>query len=558
VHDHREVLALAAAAIDFELDTTERSKLRAGLDECSLCRRQASAMRATATILSRPSDIGTPGRVRDVVIGAALRGHRPAPALRTWLVASLSILVVLGGTVFVAGNRGFGLIPTESASPSVAAPTAVAQATPSATPTPAPLSPSPIPTPQPTPGETAPAISMPPIDEGPLHAGDIAAMVTDGRIVIRTKPDTGPDSAIFKTKLYPGQRVETLEGPVEGSGYSWYRVRLGDIEGWAAGASLDGEPWLVPVRNGVIAFARAAEGGIGEAIVTVGPDGTTGETYLFANPGLGQYEDLTWSPDGTRLAFVATPSAGNGSTEIYTIEADGSNLVQITQNEVDDDSPAWSPDGTRLALRVDEVDPGASGDSNVVVTPVAEPGVNVLGPGTNPVWSPDGLLIAMTVADGGATRIWVQEPNGGGRRQVADVAVASARPSWSPDGLRLVVSSSGLSIVDVASGSLTPLTSEPGSKPIWSVDGSIAFATTGSASPGVFVINADGSDLRRVSGDPGVVSTMVWSPDGRWLLVGDDVSGSPAAIVDPADGAMTAIGLESGGSRSPAWQPRLP
>jgi Tol biopolymer transport system component len=345
---------------------------------------------------------------------------------------------------------------------------------------------------------------------------------------------------------------------VEGSGYSWYRVRLGDIEGWAAGASLDGEPWLVPVRNGVIAFARAAEGGIGEAIVTVGPDGTTGETYLFANPGLGQYEDLTWSPDGTRLAFVATPSAGNGSTEIYTIDADGSNLVQITQNEVDDDSPAWSPDGTRLALRVDEVDPGASGDSNVVVTPVAEPGVIVLGPGTNPVWSPDGLLIAMTVADGGATRIWVQEPNGGGRRQVADVSVASTRPSWSPDGLRLVVSSSGLSIVDVASGSLTPLTSEPGSKPIWSVDGSIAFATTGSASPGVFVINADGSDLRRVSGDPGAVSTMIWSPDGRWLLVGDDVSGSPAAIVDPVDGAMTAIGVESGGSRSPAWQPRLP
>ncbi len=557
MHDHREILELAAAAIDFELDTAERARLRTALEECSLCRRQATAMRATATILNRPSDIGTPGRVRDVVVGAALRGSRPAPALRSLVLASLSILVVLGGTVFVAGNRGLGLFATTSPSASLSAPTAVAQPSASPSATPASTTPAPTTSPEATPNATTPTVSMPPIDEGPLHAGDIAAMVTDGRLVIRTKPSTGADSAVFKTKLYPGQRVETLEGPVEGSGYSWFRVRLGDVEGWAAVAGLDGDPWLAPVRNGVIALARAAEGDIALAI-TIGPDGRTDERSLFTDPGLGQYQELTWSPDGTRLAFVATPTAGNGSTEIYTIAADGSNLVQITQNDVDDDSPAWSPDGTRLALRVDEVDPGAPGDSNVVVTSVSEPGVTVLGPGANPVWSPDGLQIAMTVADGGATRIWVQEPGGGSRRQVADVSVASARPAWSPDGLRLVVSSSGLSIVDVASGSLTPLTSEPGSKPIWSIDGSIAFATTGSASPGVFVIDADGSDLRRVSGDPGVVSMMVWSPDGRWLLLGDDVSGSPASIVDPISGAMISIGVEFGGTRSPAWQPRLP
>jgi TolB protein len=211
-----------------------------------------------------------------------------------------------------------------------------------------------------------------------------------------------------------------------------------------------------------------------------------------------------------------------------------------------------------LASRVDEVDPASPAESTVVVVTASGPGVTILGPGANPVWSPDGMQIAMTVADGGSTRIWVQEPDGGGRRQVADVSVASARPSWSPDGLRLVVSSSGLSIVEITTSALTPLTSEPGSRPIWSIHGSIAFATTGSASPGVFVIEADGSDLRRVSGDPGVVSTMAWSPDGRWLLLGDDVSGSPATMVDPVDGTLTAVGVESGGSRSPAWQPRLP
>jgi hypothetical protein len=557
VHDHHEILALAAAAIDFELDAIERQKLRAGLDECPLCRRQAAAMRATATILSRPSDIGTPSRVRDVVIGAALRGERRGPALRSLLLAGLSVLAVLGGTVFVTGNRGFGLFET-APSASIPLPTAVAQASPSASPTPATVLPPASPTVTPTPLETVPPVTIPPVDEGPLHAGEVAAMVTDGRLVIRTKPGTGADSAIFKTKLYPGQRVLALEGPVEASGYPWYRVRLGDIEGWTAAAGLDGETWLAPVRNGLIAFVRSAGDGLGEEIYLIGPDGRTGESVLFADPGLVHYEQLTWSPDGRRLAFVGIPAAGNGSTEIYTIEADGSNLVQITQNDVDDDSPAWSPDGTRLALRVDEVDPGTPGDSKVVITPVVGPGVTVLGPGSNPVWSPDGLLVAMTVAEGGSSRIWVQEPDGGGRRQVAGISVASAPPSWSPDGRLLVVSSSGLSVVEVTSGSLMRLTSEPGSTPTWSIGGSIAFATTGSASPGVFVVDADGSGLRRVPGDPGASSALAWSPDSRWLLLGDDVSGSPATIVDPVGGGLTVVGADNGGSQSPAWQPRLP
>lgn len=556
MHDHRETLALAAAAIDFELEPVERSNLRTALEECSLCRRQAAAMRATATILRRPSDIGTASRVRDVVIGAALRGNRRAPALRSMLLASLSILAVLGGTAFVAGNRGFGLIPTTSPSASLPASTTGAQASPS--PSPTAVLPTPAPTLRPTPGETALAISIPPFDESPLHPGDVAAMVTDGRLVIRTKPGTGADSAIFKTKLYPGQRASTLEGPVEASGYPWYRIRLGDIEGWAAAAGLDGEPWLAPVRNGMIAFVRPTEGGVGEAIHTIGADGRAGETVLFADPGLTNIEELTWSPDGRRLAFVATPTAGNGSTEIYRIDADGSNLVQITQNEVDDDNPAWSPDSTSLALRVEGVDTGAPGEPHVVVTPVVGPGVTLLGPGANPVWSPDGLLVAMIVAEGGSTHVWVQEPDGGGRRQVADISVASSRPTWAADGSSLVVSSSGLSLIDAATGSFVPLTSEPGSLPTWSVHGPIAFATTGSASPGIFIVGADGSGLRRVSGDPGAASTLTWSPDGRQLLLGDDVSGSPITIVDPDGGGLTSVGTDGGAGWSAAWQPRLP
>lgn len=551
MHDHSEILELAAGAIDFNLDPGERARLNAGLETCSLCRRQVSAMRAAAAVLRRPLDIGTPSRVRDVVIGAALQGGRRTPRFGSFLVASLSLLVVLGGTALFVGNRGFGILPPITTASQVPVPSDTASATPTPPPTPEPH-------PTPPPVATATAVPPTPAVEG-LRAGDVAAMVTDERLVIRTLPKATADSAIFKTRLYPGQRALVLEGPVDGSGYPWFRVRVGSIEGWVAAAGRDGETWLAPVQNGVVAFVRENPNGSGEAIYAGSPDATPGETLLLAAPGLFDYGQLTWSPDGRRLAFVATPADSlSGTSEVYVVDADGSNLVRITVNEVDDDSPAWSPDGTRLAVRVAQLDPSSPGDTNVVVTPLVGPGVTVLGPGANPVWSPDGQQLAMTVSVGGSTNVWVQAPNGDGRRQLTDIAIASSRPSWSPDGQSLVVSSSGLFIIDVVSGSVTPLVSEPGSMASWSIGGTIAFSTTGSASPGVFIVASDGTGLRRVSGDVAFAYEPDWSPDGRLLLLGDEAGGSPVAVVNPGGGDPISVGDIAHTRRSPAWQSRLP
>lgn len=557
MHDHGRILELAATAIDFELDPSERAELETALESCPLCRRQASAMRATATILGRASDIGTPSRVRDVVVGVALRNGTRSPGWRPLLAAGLSLLVVFGGAAVFIGSRGSDVGP--SASPATSPlQSAVAFASPTPTPATSSLStPTAVPSPSPT-QTSGPEATFVPDDNGPLRAGDIAAMVTTGHVVIRTKPGTGTDSAVYKIKINPGQRALVLDGPVEASGYPWFHVRLGIIEGWAAAAGLNGEPWLVPVRNGLIAFVRSAADGSAEGIYTASLDGSASAVPLFADSGITGYGQLTWSPDGRRLAFVGRlVGAGNGSSEVFVIDADGSNLIRVTQNDVDDDSPAWSPDGTRLAVRVAQVDPSAPGDTNVVVTPVDTPGVTVLGPGAYPVWSPDGSLIAMTVADHGSSRIWVQAPDGSGRVQLTGVSVADARAGWSPDGQTLVFSSSGMFLVDVASGTMSRLATEPGTEPSWSVAGLVAFATVGSASPDVFVVNPDGTGLKRLVGDQGQVSAPVWSPDGRQLLLGAGLPGSAITVVDASTGAVTTI-VDDGISSSAAWQPRLP
>jgi Tol biopolymer transport system component len=66
-----------------------------------------------------------------------------------------------------------------------------------------------------------------------------------------------------------------------------------------------------------------------------------------------------WSPDGSRVAFV---TGRDGATEIYVMNADGTGLTRVTDHPRDDLSPAWSPDGTQIAFASDR-----DGDAEIYV-----------------------------------------------------------------------------------------------------------------------------------------------------------------------------------------------
>lgn len=116
--------------------------------------------------------------------------------------------------------------------------------------------------------------------------------------------------------------------------------------------------------------------------------------------------NTAWSPDGTRLAFLA--EGIGGSLDVYVVAADGTHERNITMSPEDEDWPSWSPDGSRIAFpRMPELRPRAGFDSRsyapearratfVVVDPDGLHPVRLIGvfvDSNSAIWSPDGTRL---------------------------------------------------------------------------------------------------------------------------------------------------------------------
>jgi len=273
--------------------------------------------------------------------------------------------------------------------------------------------------------------------------------------------------------------------------------------------------------------------------------------------GCGQEGSPAWSPDGRRIAIVS-----NG---IYVMNADGSGERKLTPNAGFEESPAWSPDGRRIAFV-------GHGDNNVSDLYV----VNADGSGQkrltrtagvgSPAWSPDGARIAFVGRDGNS-EIYVIRADGSGQRRLTHNAAHDDDPLWSPDGRRIAfVSNLEHVYVMNADGSGKRRLTRNGAhnfNPAWSPDGQrIAFErgnrTPCSWCPGargfaVYVINADGSSLRRLTRGG---SQPRWSPDGRKIAFVSKRDGNADIFVMNADGsAQQKLTRGSRRESQPAWSP---
>jgi Tol biopolymer transport system component len=225
----------------------------------------------------------------------------------------------------------------------------------------------------------------------------------------------------------------------------------------------------------------------------------------ITDPGTGTDAGPAWSPDGSRIVFAR--SADNATSRgLYLVNRDGSGLRRLTKR--DDGGPSWSPDGKRIAFTHSLGT--LSLRSHVRVIDADGKNERVLLHGADsPDWSPDGSRIAFTWAFGNA--IAVLDLKTKRSKRVIRSKTSPGSPAWSPDGTQIAffdftvpsdtsfIDIPEIYVVNVDGTGLRRLTrdTEYDSDPTWTPDGRIVFASYREGSSRLYIMNRDGTGLRR-------------------------------------------------------------
>jgi Tol biopolymer transport system component len=296
---------------------------------------------------------------------------------------------------------------------------------------------------------------------------------------------------------------------------------------------------------------------------------------LTTNPKECVWE-IAWSPDGKQIAFDAQMGTPTGTasyedpstTEIYIINADGSNLRQLTNNQFIDAGPSWSPDGKQLTFFSNrDGDPdytykmafGARDNGAFQIYSMAADGQNVrrlMETKANdmyPAWSADGKQIAFSSNRDGNYEIYVINADGSNPTRLTESPTQDSSPAWLPasgsassaSGEIAYASNLGgdfeIWLVNTDGSYLSQLTDNDAMdlSPAWSPDGSrLAFVSNRDGNDEIYTMNADGSDVRRLTDTPDASESFpAWSADGQLISFDSDRGNNWDVYIVNSDGS---------------------
>ena len=263
-----------------------------------------------------------------------------------------------------------------------------------------------------------------------------------------------------------------------------------------------------------------------------------------------------WSPDATRIAFELDRA-------LWSIRPDGTGLTRLTnpagnaQDRIT--SQKSSPDGRILYVRY----PGSTGSSEEVRSVTFDgSGDRLLAPGTLGSWSSDGTLIAFNRYSTGGSEVWLMSAQGADLRNVTNTSDKHEDwPLLSPNGAMVTFMSccatgTGLEVMRV-DGTSRRLLAGGGENTlgVWSPDGArIAFRQF----EDLYAINADGTQRMTLANPDGFVANVQWAPDGQRLVFDTQVSGAVTAsiYIVNADGSdLRKLTPQGTRDYQPSWRP---